>query len=364
MPQMIDWNVLKPAVQNKRCVLFLGPDAYPFDTDKTVEAALWQIVAADTSLVRYFYRDDGLVLFEKKSNRGKFLETVQHFFDDPAKDWALTRLQLEKLVCLPFLAIVNLTLDDLLPRHFRETGLECQSVHYIFRPSLTEKPISDLPLDGEKPLVLNLLGSIRSSDNVVLTHNDLFDFLRSLFDDKDQWLQELLHEADCFLFVGVPFEKWYLQLLLQKLSKYQKPSDEAERYALPENKAITMQELYSHELKIQFVEEAQQDVIEELYRFCEEKNLLHRPKTPLRAYKNESLQAIHRHLLRGEVEEAITAFLAFASGNNELGDELTLLSVQYQNWKDNRDTLTAAENVIERNKIVKAILYWLAQSDN
>ncbi len=363
MPQSIDWNVLKPAVQNKRCVLFLGPDAYPFDAGQTVENAMWQIAAADTGLVRYFYRDDGLVLFQKKSNRGKFLETVQQFYDDPAKDWALTRLQLEKLVCLPFLAIVNLTFDDLLPRHFKEAGLDCQSVHYIFRPSLTEKLIADLPLDGEKPLVLNLLGSIRSSDNVVLTHNDLFDFLRTLFDDKDQWLQELLHEADCFLFVGVPFEKWYLQLLLQKLSKYQKSSDEAERYALPENKEIRMQELYSHELKIQFVEEAQQDVIEELYRFCEEKDLLHQPKTPLQSYGNETLQAIHRHLLRGEIEQAITAFLAFAKGNQDLLDGLTQIMVQFKNWQSNRDVMNPADHSVERNKIVKALLYWMREAD-
>lgn len=363
MPQIIDWNVLKPAVQNKRCVLFLGPEAYPFDAGETVETAMWKATAEDVSLVRYFYRDDGLVLFQKKSNRGRFLETVQQFFDDPEKDWSLTHLQLEKIVRLPFLAIVNLTFDDLLLRHYQEAGLDCQAMHYIFRPSLTEKPISDLSLDGEKPVVLNLLGSIRSSDNLVLTHNDLFDFLRSLFDDKDQWLQELLHEADCFLFIGVPFEKWYLQLLLQKLSKYKKSHDEAERYALPDKKEIKMQELYSHELKIQFVEELQQDVIEELYRFCEERDLLHKAGTTPRAYKKEALQAIHRSLLRGEIDKAIEAFLAFAQQDRPLTDELTLISAQYQTWQKERVGMKTEEGNIVRNKMVKALLYLLGEAD-
>ena len=29
MPE-IDWDVLEPAIMNRKCVLFLGPDAYSF----------------------------------------------------------------------------------------------------------------------------------------------------------------------------------------------------------------------------------------------------------------------------------------------------------------------------------------------
>lgn len=67
--QSIDWDVLLPALRSKRCVLFLGPDAYPFSETLTVEQAMWAATTADADVVRKFYPDDGLVLFQKKSNR-------------------------------------------------------------------------------------------------------------------------------------------------------------------------------------------------------------------------------------------------------------------------------------------------------
>jgi hypothetical protein len=40
MSKMIDWDGLTVALKNKRCVLFLGPDAYPYDEKQTVEQAM------------------------------------------------------------------------------------------------------------------------------------------------------------------------------------------------------------------------------------------------------------------------------------------------------------------------------------
>jgi SIR2-like domain/Effector-associated domain 11 len=366
MPE-IDWNVLTPAIKNKRCVLFLGPDAYPFDATQTVEQAMWAKTTTDAVLVRKYYADDGLVLFQKKSNRGRFMDNMKAFYGDKTADWSLTQLQLRKLIRIPFLAIVNLTFDDLLTQNFQEAGLDCEALHYIFRPSLTEKIIQDLPLETGKPLILNLLGSIRSSDNLVLTHADLFDFLKTLFTDKDGWLQELLHHADCFVFIGVPFEKWYMQLLLQKLSKYTKPDDEAERFALPENKEVKMHDLYTHELKIQFVESSQHTVIDELYRFCEDENILNKPHTEHRVYQNADFQAIYRLLLRGDIKQAIAAFLTWATAQSPVDkdniNDLTLLSAQYNTLEQDKNVLIFQEQKIERNRIIRALLHLLDTND-
>jgi hypothetical protein len=362
MPE-IDWNVLTPAIKNKRCVLFLGPDAYPFNDNQTVEQAMWAKTTQDPALVRKYYTDDGLVLFQKKANRGRFMDTMKAFYGDTTTDWSLTRLQLRKLIRIPFLAIVNLTFDDLLTQNFKDAGLECKSQHYIFRPSLTEKIIQELSLEQDKPFILNLLGSIHSSDNLVLTHSDLFDFLKTLFEDKDLWLKELLYEADCFLFVGVPFEKWYMQLLLQKLSKYTKSSEEAERYALPENREVKMADLYKHELKIQFIETTQDSVIDDLYQYCEDHHILNKPKTEHRVYKNDALQGIYQFLLRGEIGKAIHAFLTWANGqaavDGDLKNGLTVLSAQYHTLEKDKEVRDFQENKIERNRIIRGILHFL-----
>ena len=366
MPE-IDWDVLKPAIKKRKCVLFLGPDAYPFDENQTVEQAMWAKTTEDTSLVRKFYADDGLVLFQKPAKRGRFIESMELFYKNETTDWSLTKLQLQKLIHIPFLAIVNLTFDHLLSKNFDDADLNYNKLHYIFRPSLTEKIIQALPLEGDKPLILNLLGSIHSSDNLVLAHNDLFDFLKTLFTDKDQWLQELLHEADCFLFVGIPFEKWYMQLLLQKLSKYTKSSDEAERYALPEQKEVKMTDLYEHELKIQFVDATQQTVIDTLYAYCEDQNILNKPNTDVKRYKNADFIPIYSLLLRGSLLNAIQSFMTWANNSatadNNLKDGATLLTARYNTMEADKNTTDAKDYKIERNKIIKALLNYLDDND-
>lgn len=363
----IDWDVLMPAIKNRRCVLFLGPDAYPFDDTQTVEQAMWATTTQNAALVRKYYADDGLVLLQRKAFRGRFMDNMKAFYGDTAANWSLTQLQLRKLIHIPFLAIVNLTFDDLLSQNFQEAGLEYHAMHYIFRPSLTEKVIQDLPLENGKPLILNLLGSIRSSDNLVLTHADLFDFLKTLFTDKDGWLQELLHEADCFLFIGVPFEKWYLQLLLQKLSQYIKRDDAAERYALPEQKEVKMEDLYKHELKIQFVETSQHTVIDELFKQCEDADILNKPQTEHRVYQNADFQAIYRFLLRGEMGQAIDRFLTWATMqtplDKDLVNDLTLLSARYETLEKDKNTTTFEQQKIERHKIIRAVLNTLDETD-
>ncbi len=368
MPIRIDWDVLLPALKNRRCVLILGSDAYPFSETESVEHAMWSKTTQDTDIVHKFYPDDGLILFKKKSNRGKFIDKVQNFFEQDSHDWSLTQVQLQKLVQLPFLAIINLTFDDLLVRNYTNLGLDYQFVNYVFRPSLTEKFITELPINRKSPLVLNLLGSIYSPDNLVLTHTDLFDFFKTFFDEKNEWLNELLHEADCFIFLGVSFEKWYIQLLMQELFKYTKTSDEAERYAFSEKKIVNMADLYKQELKIQFVEDEQQHVIEQLFRFCEEEGIVNKPKTPLKLYKTPFLMPIYRFILRGELDTAVKGFLDFSqqflSSDKDLINGAIILSANLSHLTANSNTMTPREISIERNKIVKSLLYHLDLADN
>lgn len=292
---------------------------------------------------------------------------MKTFYGDTSTDWSLTHLQLQKLVHLPFLAIVNLTFDDLLVQNFQAAGLDFVKINYVFRQSMDDKLDPKMSLSKEKPLILNLLGNMASPDNLVLTHNDLFDFLKTLFENKDEWLHELLHEADCFLFIGVPFEKWYMQLLLQKLSKYTKKSDEAERFALSEQKETRMQELFTHELGFHFVKEAHTEVIEELYKYCEDNDILNKPGMEVRAYIDRDLQNIYRFLLRGDIKSCINHFLTRVNTqeppNKNLVGGLTMTSANFHTLERDKDILTFQESKIERNRIIKSLLYYLDQAD-
>ncbi|MEN9610591.1 MAG: hypothetical protein RLZZ628_1405 [Bacteroidota bacterium] len=356
MSKKIDWDGLTVALKNNRCVLFLGPDAYPYDEKQTVEQAMWaHTIATQSHLVLKFYADDGLVLFKKAVHRNLFRETMVQFYENH-QNWNLTNLQLQKMVQLPFLAIVNFTLDDLLYEYFKSEGFTAQFVPYIFKPNLTEKIIQDLSLNLNKTLILNLLGTFRSCDNLVLTHADLFDFLKIIFNDKNAWLKELLHQADFFLFIGVSFEKWYFQLLKQQLAGYTKSGDDAERYALLDGKSIQFKDLYEHQLKIQFIEDtAHYDVITQLYEFCAKSGILKQPSFPKQSYKDPTLQKIYEKLLSGKLKEAIDTFLEYATDRNT-HNRLVTISSSYHHFEKDLNVLSIENKSIERNKILNRVL--------
>jgi hypothetical protein len=377
----IDWDVLLTAIEKRTCILFLGPDAYPLADKQSVEAAMWAHTTQDAKLIRKFYADEGLVLLQRKAHRRSFVEKVKHFYKDQSLDWTMLNAQLSKLVHIPFSTIVNLTFDNLLSQRFDAAELDYKELIYIFRPSKEES--QELVFDNNKTAILNLLGSLNTSDNLVLEHEDLFAFLKNLFADKDLSFKEQLLKADCFLFVGVPFDKWYMQLLLQLIGEFtkSKPMDKVDRYALAEHSAVKkqaqdvdmplkevkMKDLFSHELKIMFVEDHPEAVIDALYAFSQEKGVINKRIEGFGFYKNNVFKQIHFDLLRDDIGKALARAIEWgnqqSSNDKDVINELTMFSARYNRLERDKDTTTSENYKIERNKIIKGLLELMGKKD-
>lgn len=93
----------------------------------------------------------------------------------------------------------------------------------------------------EKPLVFYLYGAVNEPESLMLTENDLLDFLVALISKKrplpDNIRSELQDEKKIFLFMGFGFRHWYLRILLHVLQGGNKKNNRS--YALeqipPEN---------------------------------------------------------------------------------------------------------------------------------
>ena len=80
----------------------------------------------------------------------------------------------------------------------------------------------------EKPLVFYLYGAVDEPGSLMLTENDLLDFLVVLSSGKrplpDNIRSELQDENKSFLFLGFGFRHWYLRILLHVLQGGRKKS--------------------------------------------------------------------------------------------------------------------------------------------
>ena len=83
-----------------------------------------------------------------------------------------------------------------------------------------EFPLSNSP---KTPLVYHLFGHAHEPDSLVLSENDLLDFLIAIASDRPQLPSSLLRTLkrgpQSFLFIGFGITQWYLRVLLKVLMR-------------------------------------------------------------------------------------------------------------------------------------------------
>ena len=164
--------------------------------------------------------------------------------------------------------------DLLIKKTFEEKKLD-----YIYdfynkeqNPQAIGKPTKD------KPLIYNLFGDIETEGSLILTYDDLFDYLFAIFGKYElhQDLRKELQNSRMILFVGFRYEKWYFKLISRILNLHKGKLSHAplrDKKLLPD-----VRNFYSNELNVKFLNYNSIDIIDTLHEKCNEKNIL-RTKT-------------------------------------------------------------------------------------
>jgi hypothetical protein len=160
----------------------------------------------------------------KEKGRDRLELKVSNFYRERNRANNLYR----DLANLPFYLTVTVShdikLQTALKRKKEKILVEC----YNFRgdnPKMVEwKPDEE----GEKKLVYHLYGSIDKAKSLVLTEDDLLDFLVKLISAEKpiprNILSQLHDENKCFLFLGMGFRHWYMRIFLHVLQGEKKLS--------------------------------------------------------------------------------------------------------------------------------------------
>jgi TIR domain/SIR2-like domain len=235
MPEL-DKRFLRPLVERIRggaCVLLVGPGV-AVDTSlperPLITSLLARRLASDASLqgrcptemeanLRY------VAQLHYESNRN--LEDLAIITADFYEGLKNTTTSFHRdMAELPFRLCINTSLDDFMLQAFLATGRKKPvSVYYNFR-----KPLNSLlkqPSEAE-PLVYYLYGHCKDLYSLVLTENDLIEFLVAIVRGDpplpDRIKGRLGDPETTFLFVGFGFQNWYLRVLLHVLKIYGRKS--------------------------------------------------------------------------------------------------------------------------------------------
>jgi hypothetical protein len=217
-------RTLARRVNDGNCVLLLGPGAST-DCCDAQETPIHQRLARELAgrLTREQKKDlnpDDLrhvsqVLLGRTKNLTGLQDQVIDFYQQFA---GRTTDFHRSLAALPFRFCVTTTPDDFLFNALREAGKRPVRDFYNFRRPRTLRPPEPTV---QEPLVYHLYGYPSEPASLVITENDLIDFLTHVI-CKAPPLSETLTAELCrldstFLFMDLGFKNWYLRVLMRSL---------------------------------------------------------------------------------------------------------------------------------------------------
>jgi hypothetical protein len=241
-----DWRVLLKSIRQKKCILLLGPgvavdpvnvlgDCLPIQFAQRLAAELRSagkggglLATGDLAHVAQTYR-------REMRQRRAGLELATEDFYAPYREQT-TQLHLD-LATLPFTLCISTTPERFLLNAFNQTLPEKKPIYdfYHFQPDpkRPQQPPSAAPSTinpEEHPLIYDLYGSIDETASLVLTENDLLDFLTSVLGQTPPLhpyvTSQFKDPSVSFLFLGFGFRNWYIRVLLHalKTSGHESPS--------------------------------------------------------------------------------------------------------------------------------------------
>ncbi len=221
-----DWGTLLWSLQRRNCILLLGPEltaeGLPGSTTLTGELArqlasdIEPPLLATTDLPRVAQQ------YLAQNGRNDLEREVVRFYAAHEDDSSEIH---EALAAVPFYFAITSCHDSLLRRAMERAGKAPFAERYNFQGDKED----NVPMGTvDRPLIYHLYGSIQEPESLVLTENDLLDFLVAVVSKNpslpDNVRSALQKKGKNFLFLGFGIRHWYLRILLHLLKFNQSDS--------------------------------------------------------------------------------------------------------------------------------------------
>jgi len=343
-----EWDVLLEKLKSPRCecALVLGEGAFFASDGKLLKEKYNSFL--DTNLdVPFKRQNDDDLLSMADHDRTTFCTKVRGFYAAQPPDEFL-----KQIAQIPFPLIINTTPHGQIAKAFSSDKPQERHYDRSAQQEKIEKP------DATKPLIYNLVGTIEDDNTLVLTYNNLFDYFEAIFGKYSlpDELREILRGIKYFVFLGVPFDRWYFHLFLRILNIQSYKN--AHRHAPVDARfGDDVMEFCNELFEIKFVT-GRSNVAEfaaELHRHCGAVDILRSDADGALS----ALDTIEKQLKHDELEQAIALLDTFLKeqDNDDLADDLAIMSARFRKYKKgtNNGTLDSRDAKTEHAQIVNGL---------
>lgn len=341
-----DWDFVLDKIQEEKCVLVLGPELYTDEQGETYHRQLINHLTPQNNPNIYrHYEVDDFFLFDDQFKRTLTCHQIKRFYQNKEPGPLL-----KKLSEIPFHVLLTVTPDKLLHKAFDHNDFAFQYGYYKKNkdPQLIRKPTRKLPL------IYHVFGCIENEESMILSYNDLYDYFKSIFAFKsmpDQ-LKFQLNEIRNIIFLGVPFDKWYMQLLLRELNIHRQEFAFT-RFAANQSMSKELKSFCFDQFRINFIQKNISEFVDKLYEKASEQGIL-------RQVGDERITEIEKikHLIaEGELEQAIDLSIDYTMGSSLNDLALKLLGTYRKFQKRVRNGILYEEQKqVQESRIIAEII--------
>ncbi len=225
------WKSLVTSVRHGESILVLGPEIPAGTVDAPDNAVGRSLVEALTGvLAEELEEDSRRVVGTTLAAVAQQYEDAEGFGPSALRALAETFYKSPRfipsevhaaLAALPFSLILTTCHDDLLAQALQAAGKVPAVQRYHMRGDKRDNPEFLLPSSPKAPLVYHLFGDAQEPGSLVLSENDLLDFLIAIVSGRpplpDSLVRAVKRVGQSFLFVGFGITQWYLRVLLKVL---------------------------------------------------------------------------------------------------------------------------------------------------
>ncbi len=348
----IDWSLIVETIRAERCVLFLGPGAMLTESKKTFWTEMVEeLNIGDGKDIEYFEHDK-LFMYKDPIQRTRTYFKIKAFYREQTE--RLQKELFEKLSLIKFNLIVSIS-----PDHFLSDMMKAAELPHKF--DFYNKTVNPQPIKAptsNEPLIYNLFGSIEEEQSLILTHNDLYDFLFSILGDHrlpDQ-LQNSLQNAANYIFLGFNFDRWYMQLIMRLLNLHDEKYS-FDRYASNPQLAEQARTFFQQQFRINFVEDNLNGFVDTLFEKCKEGGVIREEEDVSDIPIDERIEKL---LVDERYEDAMGIMNGFfeEKGEEDLASDILLLQSRYKRLqrKITQEVINAEDANVESQKINLALL--------
>lgn len=258
------WNQIIQKIEEEKCILILGPEA-AIDNSESINAQLKELIERNVERkFKYYYHEDEFFSFENIKNKEDAYYDLRKLYNElPVQDIY------SKIAKIPFHLIISLSPDLILKKEFENNKIDF--LFDFYNKEQNPRPIGKFT--KEKPLIYNLFGNINEEGSLILTYDDLFDYIFAILGkyQLNNDLKSELKKARVILFIGFNYEKWYFKLICRLLNL----KDKVNHAPLNDrNILLDVKNFYSDELKVEFLNYSSSDIINSIYQKCLEKQII------------------------------------------------------------------------------------------